>query len=185
MRFLTLSFLSLMFFSVSFSANALDGIPKAFTVGTTPLVLNGAGKRTKFIITVYNAGMYLQNKNSNAQQIIGANETMVVRLKIVSGLASAEKMKAALITGFKNSTNGNTQPIQAGIDQLMDAAFNQPVKKGDVFDLVYTPGAGTQVLKNAKRMAIIRGLPFKQALFGIWLSDKPAQASLKTQLLGG
>ncbi len=185
MRFLTLSFLSLMLFSVTFTANALDGIPKAFTVGKTPLVLNGAGKRTKFIVTVYNAGMYLQKKNNNAQQIMGANETMVMRLKIVSGLASAEKMKQALIDGFKNATNGNTAPIQAGINQLMEAAFKQPVNKGDIFDLVYTPGAGTQVLKNAKRVAVIRGLAFKQALFGIWLSNKPAQASLKSQLLGG
>lgn len=185
MRLLAMYLLSLVFFSASFSANALDGIPKSFTVGNTPLVLNGEGKRTKFVVTVYNAGLFLQNKSNNAQQIIDADETQAIRLKISSGLLSADKMKAALNNGFKNATGGNTQPIQAGINQLMEAAFKQPVAKGDVFDMVYTPGAGTQVLKNSKRLAIIRGLPFKKALVGIWLSNKPAQASLKSQLLGG
>ncbi|KAI3386829.1 hypothetical protein SNEBB_003969, partial [Seison nebaliae] len=79
---------------------------------------------------------------------------------------------------------GNTAPIQPQIDQLLGSAFKDKVKKGDVFDLVYTPGGGTQVLKNNKATTVVRGLPIKQSLFGIWLSGKPAQSSLKEEMLG-
>ena len=172
------------FLVTSFSAQALNGIPGAFNVAGTQLVLNGAGTRTKFIISVYNAGLYLQKKNGNAKQIMTANEPMAIRMKVVSGLASAAKMKQALNQGFHNATGGKTSHIKPQIDQLMKAAFGGKVSKGDVYDLVYIPNIGTQVIKNKKGLTTLKGLPFKQALFGIWLSSKPAQASLKNQMLG-
>lgn len=184
MRLLPVTLLSLLLFITTFSVNALDGIPKSFKAGNNPLVLNGAGTRTKFIISVYNAGLYLKKQSTDANQIINANEPMAIRMKIVSGFASAEKMKEALLKGFRNSTNGNTAPIQSQINQLLGAAFKGKVSKGDIYDLVYLPGSGTQVLKNGKNMTVVRGLPIKQALFGIWLSARPAQASLKGELLG-
>lgn len=186
MRLLQLTFFSVALFFVSLPASALSGIPNGFTVAGNKLVLNGAGKRTKFIISVYHAGLYLMKKNNNANQIMAANEPMAIRMKIVSGFASAEKMKHALTEGFAKSTGGNTAPIQPQIDQLMKAAFTGKISKGDVFDLVYTPGGGgnTQVFKNAKQLTVVKGLPLKKALFGIWLSNKPAQVSLKSQLLG-
>jgi hypothetical protein len=184
MRKLQLTLVSFFLLISSYSLHALDGIPKSFTIGTTPMVLNGQGTRTKFIISVYNAGLFLKVKSKNPQQIIDANEPMAIRMKIVSGFASAEKMKQALLEGFNNSTNGNTAPIQAEIDQLLKAAFSGEVAKGDIFDLVYTPASGTQVLKNAKTMTVVRGIEIKKALFGIWLSDRPAQASLKSEMLG-
>lgn len=184
MRVFTLAFFSITLFFTSLSAHALDGIPSNFIVGDTKLSLNGAGSRTKFIVTVYNAGLYLKAKSGDANKIIAGNESMVIRMKIKSGFASKDKIKAALTEGFKNSTGGNTKAIQPQINQLMSTAFKEEISKGDVYDLVYTPGGGTQVLKNAKGMTVIRGIEFKKALFGIWLSNKPAQASLKSQMLG-
>lgn len=184
MRVLTTTFLTLTLFLSTFSVHALDGIPASFKAGGTNLVLNGAGQRTKFVITVYNAGLYVVNKTSDPKQVIEANEAMAIRLKIKSGFASAEKMEKALMEGFHNSTRGNTGPIKAQIDQLINAGFKGEISKNDIFDIVYTPNSGTQLLKNAKVLTRIEGLPFKSALFGIWLSPKPAQGSLKAELLG-
>lgn len=184
MRVITTTLFTFALLFSSFSAHALDGIPKTYKAGDANLVLNGAGKRTKFVITVYNAGLYLVNKSTDAKQIVDANESMAIRMKIKSGFASAEKIEAALMKGFNNSTRGNTGPIKAQIDQLMNAAFKEKISKNDIFDLVYTPNGGTQVMKNSKTAARIQGLPFKKALFGIWLSPKPAQGSLKAELLG-
>lgn len=178
---------SILFFSLfltTFTANAFNGIPNAYTVAGKQLVLNGAGTRTKFIISVYQMGLYLQKKNKNATQIMNANEPMAMRLKITSGFASAEKMKKAIKQGFNASTGGKTAPIQAQINQLMAKGFSSKINKGDVFDIVYTPTRGTQVLKNNSPLTAIKGLPFKRALFGIWLSNRPVQSSLKGELLG-
>ena len=183
-RVLTLSVLFFTLFFITFSANAFSGIPNAYTVAGKQLVLNGAGARTKFILTIYQMGLYLQKKNKNAKQIVNANQAMAVRIKITSGFASAEKMKHAIKQGFQASTNGKTAPIQAQINQLLSKGFSSKVNKGDVFDLVYTPAGGTQVIKNNKPLTSIKGLPFKRALFGIWLSERPVQSSLKNELLG-
>ena len=184
MRILTTTFFAIGLFFTSLSAFALDGIPATYNAGGTNLKLNGAGQRTKFVVTVYNAGLFLVNKTADPKKIIDANEAMAIRMKIKSGFASAEKMEAALMKGFNNSTRGNTGPIKAQIDQLINAGFKGKISKNDIFDIVYTPKGGTQLLKNSKVLTRIEGLPFKKALFGIWLSPKPAQSSLKAELLG-
>ncbi len=173
----------LSFFSVT-PVYALEAIPPNINVAGKPLVLNGVGSRTKFVLTIYHAGLYLQKKSKDANTIIAANEPMAVRLKIISGFASSKKVTHGINTGFKNSTGGNTAPIQAQINQFL-AVFKAPIKKGDVFEFAYSPSAGTKVSKNGKGVAVIKGMPFKKALFGIWLSKHPAQASLKRQMLGG
>ena len=187
-RLLKTSFMSSLFLVVALfmplTASALNGIPDTLSVGGKQLVLNGAGTRTKFIISVYNMGLYLPKKSNNAQQIMAANEPQAIRLRILSGFASKEKMKHALLTGFKNSTGGKTAPIQREIDQLLSSAFSSNVNKGDVFEMAYTPAGGTKVSKNGKGLTVVKGLPFKKALMGIWLSNRPAQGSLKNQLLG-
>ncbi len=73
--------------------------------------------------------------------------------------------------------------IQEDVDQFM-AVFQEEITEGDVFDLVYLPGEGVRVLKNGEHKDTVGDLAFKKALFGIWLSDKPAQKDLKEKMLG-
>ena len=184
-RVLISSIIFFALFFTSLTANAFSGIPNTYPLAGKQLVLNGAGTRTKFIISVYQMGLYVQKKSKNATQIMNANEPMAIRLKIISGFASADKMKHAIKQGFKAATGGKTAPIQAQINQLITKGFSSKINKGDIFDLAYTPAGGTKVVKNGKPLTVIKGLPFKRALFGIWLSGKPAQSSLKNELLGG
>jgi len=165
LRFSSLFLAAVMSFG-AFSAYALNTIPNTLNVAGKNLILNGVGTRTKFILSIYHAGLYLQKKNNNAQQIMVANEPMAIRMNIVSGFASASKMKHALNQGFKNATGGKTAPIQPQINQLLKAAFSGKINKGDIMDLVYNPATGTQIIKNNKVLTTIKGLPFKQALFG-------------------
>ena len=62
--------------------------------------------------------------------------------------------------------------------------FETGVEKNDVFEFVYLPGVGTKIFKNGEAAKPIKGFEFKQALFGIWLSDNPIAVKLKSQLLG-
>ena len=39
----------------------------------TPLVLNGAGVRSKFFVKVYVAGLYLQQKTSSAEAVLASS----------------------------------------------------------------------------------------------------------------
>ena len=62
MRKLQLTLVSFFLLISSYSLHALDGIPRSFTIGSTPLFLNGQGTRSKFIISVYNAGLFSKGK---------------------------------------------------------------------------------------------------------------------------
>ncbi|MDF1675452.1 MAG: chalcone isomerase family protein [Vicingaceae bacterium] len=158
-------------------------MPKKVKVGETELELNGAGARVKLFMDMYVAGLYIKTKSTDAKKIVEANEHIAIKLQIVSSLITSDKMISAVNEGFKNSTNGKTASIQKEIDQFI-GAFKDEIKKGDVFDIFYVPNKATLVLKNGKLMAKIEGLEFKKALFGIWLSDVPADKNLKKALLG-
>lgn len=152
------------------------------SVGTQELALNGAGIRKKLFIKLYVGSLYLATQSSDANAIITADESMMIRLNILSGLLTQKKLTKALKDGFKNSTGGNTAPIQSEIDQMLEL-MQEKIVPGDIYALAYEPGVGTHVLRNDEELSIVPGLAFKNALFGIWLSDKPAQASLKKAML--
>ena len=152
-------------------------------VGEKILVLNGAGNRNKYLLDLYTAGLYLTQPSNQPASIIEADAQMVIRIVITSKMVSQEKMIASLEEGFQNSTRGDIEPLRADIQRFRQC-FADEIVKGDIFDLVYLPGQGVGVFKNGKQQGAIAGLPFKRALFGIWLSEQPADARLKQALLG-
>ena len=177
--------LTLVVMSSVCNAEKIEGIdmPDSLEVGKSKLVLNGAGVRSKFFMDLYVGGLYLQNKSNNPQEIIEANQPMAIRLHIISSLITSKKMENATMEGFENATKGNIEPIKSEIERFI-SVFKENIEKNDIFDLLYLPGEGLEVYKNDELKSRIHGLAFKQALFGIWLSDKPAQKSLKEEMLG-
>lgn len=175
---------AMLFLSASAFAADVAGIkmPDTMKAGGQDLVFNGGDKRTKFMMKVYVAALYLKQKSSDAQKIINADEPMAIKLQITSGMVTPDKMKAAIDEGFENSTDGNIVPIKAKIDAF--TAVFKDLSNGIVYDYAYVPGKGVEIYKNGQLAATIQGLEFKKALFGIWLSDKPAQDSLKAAMLG-
>ncbi|MBN2768185.1 MAG: chalcone isomerase family protein [Campylobacterales bacterium] len=147
------------------------------------LLLQGAGMRQKFFLDLYVAGLYTATPNHNAQKIIDADAPMALTLHIVSKLITSEKMQEATHEGFEKSTHGNRAPLNDAI-QTFIAVFDEPIVKGDLFELFYTPSKGVSIYKNGKYKQTIKGLAFKKALFGIWLGKESAQESLKKELVG-
>jgi hypothetical protein len=148
------------------------------------LVLNGAGIRTRVFLDVYVGGLYLKRKSADAAAIMDADEPMAIKLWIVTRLITNDRMQKSVEEGFQKSTRGNTAPIREKIDALI-GVYAEEIDDGDIFELVYLPGQGLIVHKNGTYTATIEcGLSFKRALFGIWLSDRPVQTSLKRGMLG-
>lgn len=147
------------------------------------MVLNGVGVREKFWMDMYAGALYLTSRTSNAPSIVAANEPMAIKLHIVSKLITSDKMVDAVNEGFNNSTNGNIAPLQAEIKKFK-SFFKEEIKQNDVFDIAYLPSRGVVVYKNNNELGFVNGLNFKKALFGIWLSDSPADKKLKSGMLG-
>ena len=156
-------------------------LPNTVTFSNASLKLNGAGLREKMWIDLYACGLYLTNKSSNANTVINADETMALKLHIVSGLVTQEKMVKAVNDGFEKSKSGKASDAEI---KKFKGFFNDEIVDGTIFDIVYANGK-TTVYRNGKEKGSIEGLAFKQALFGIWLGNKPADKDLKEDLLGG
>lgn len=157
-------------------------LPSQLRAGEHHLVLNGEGPRTKAFLELYVAGLYLTESNNDAAQIIAADQPMAIRIQITSSFVSQNSLVDSLEEGFKNATGGDTREIRKQIDEFR-VCFKDAIAKGDTFDMVYLPKHGVIVNKNGKLKGAIPGTKFKQALFSIWLSDKPADATLKHALL--
>jgi hypothetical protein len=173
-------------FALPAEAKQVAGIdvPDSFESDGVSLVLNGAGIRSKYLLDVYVGGLYLKKTSTDAAAILGADERMAIKMWIVTGLVTNERMQESIEEGFQKSTQKNTAPIREKIDALIDV-FDEEINEEDVFDFVYLPGQGLKVHKNGAYRAMVEcGLPFKRALFGIWISDRPVQNSLKRGMLG-
>ena len=161
-------------------------LPDTLSAAGATLTLNGAGVRKKFFINLYVGALYLAEPGGAAQAVVAADEPMAITLHIISDKITSERMVEATEEGFVNATGGNTAPLQSSIDAFM-AFFREPIQNGDVFEIAYEPGRGRiAVAKNGThRGDVDGGLEFKRAVFGIWLGAKPAQESLKKEMLGG
>ena len=159
-------------------------IPETLEREGVLLILNGAGIRTRYFLDVYVGGLYLKKRSTDAAAIMDADELMAIKLRIVTGLITNDRMQKSIEEGFQKSTRGNTGPIREKIDALIDV-YDEEINDEDIFEFVYVPGQGLIVYKNGVYRATIEcGLPFKRALFGIWISDRPVQTSFKHGMLG-
>lgn len=147
------------------------------------LILNGAGTRVKMFMDMYVGALYVEKKSANAAEIMNSKEGAAIKLNIVSGLITSDKMVSAINEGFENATGKKTAPLKAKIDKFK-GFFKEEIKKGDVFIIINVPNEGVVVYKNGVKKGSIDGHDFKKALFGIWLCDKPADKDLKDEMLG-
>jgi len=184
--FLTL-LLSLQFSTVSaqtqIDVNGVTVPRKIEFLGKT-LQLNGAGGRSKMWMEVYVQALYLSQLTQDPQFIIDSDTEMAIRIEITSSMVSSNKLTKAMNTGFEKSAGANLEQLRPRIEQLK-SYLSDAITEKDVFILAYNPlDQNVYVSKNEVLKGKIPGFDFKKALFGIWLSDKPVDETLKKHLLG-
>jgi len=125
------------------------------------LVLNGAGTREKMWIDLYVGSLYLPKKSSSAKDIIDSKDAAAIKLNIISGMITSDKMISAINEGFENATNKNTAALKAKIDKFK-GFFKDEIKKGDAFVIMNVPSEGVVVYKNGAKKGTIDGHDFKR-----------------------
>lgn len=147
------------------------------------LDLYGVGVRKFLWMDMYVGAIFLTNIKERPIEIIESNENMAMRLHILSSLVSNKRIIKAIEDGFQKSTQGNLYYYQSRIDKMI-SFFEGEISPGDIIDMVYSENGITQVFLNQKKLGEIKGLDFKKALFGVWLSNDPVDKSLKQQMIG-
>ena len=178
-----LVFVSLVTSPLNLRAGNLAGVslPDTAQVGGKTLVLNGLGLRTKFMVKVYVAGLYVEQRSSDANAIINSHTSKQIVMKFLH-TASKSQMADAFDEGFSNNTPDAKKTMKADIDRLLGAL--EPVKPGDEMVFTYIPAEGTIFAVNGTEKLTIPGSAFAPVLLSVWLGPKPPNADLKKGLLG-
>ena len=150
------------------------------------LKLNGVGMRTKFIVKVYAAGLYLPEKKNTVADVMkieGPRRLTLVMMREIS----SDDFGQAFMTGLNNNIDkADKSRFVTQISKFgeMFGAIDG-LKKGDVLHIDWIPGAGTQCELNGKKIGeTLPDVNYYNAVLKIWLGDKPADSALKPALLG-
>ena len=155
-------------------------------VGGKELVLNGAGVRNKFIVKVYAAGLYLPEKVKTVTEVMKTEGPRRIKLVMMRDVTSDDFGSAFMAGLNQNLDKAEKSKIVTQISKWGEMfAMLDALKKGDVLDLDYIPGSGTQSYLNGKKIGeVAPDVVFNNAILSIWLGDHPADLSLKPRLLG-
>lgn len=184
MRILLSLILSLVMTSSQAYEIAGVQIPEEVEVSGQKLTLNGAGLRKKYFAKVYAAALYMPEQTSDANQIIEMTKPKRITMQFIYDEVAAGKITRGWIDGFNNNSSAEQmKALQSRLDDF-NALFDD-MKKGDSVVFDYVPGLGIRVEIKGKARGVIPGEDFMQALFKVWLGEKPVDKGLKRGLLGG
>jgi hypothetical protein len=165
------------------SAATLSGVtlPDRVEVENQTLILNGLGvrKATIFEVDVYLAGLYLQSRSSDPNQIMQSSERKRLVLYFFRAASRAQVSSAWRAALRKNVPD--IRPLEERMDELLAALPD--LKRGDriVFDFA-NDSVDVELVGGARKT--ISGVDFERAILGIWLGPKAPADSLRAGLLG-
>jgi hypothetical protein len=155
-------------------------------LGNETLQLNGAGTRTKVIMDIYVAALYLGKKTNNAEEVLADTGAKRMALHMVYGMSSS-KLQDAFKKGIEeNHTAAELTALDAQLKKFYEIfGALSSVNKGDIILLDYLPGVGTKVIVNGTERGLVEGAEINRAILKIWLGNEPVQSDLKKDLLRG
>jgi hypothetical protein len=167
--------------ALTYSAD-LPKMPPTVDVRGQTLQLNGAGLRTATIlhVKVYEAGLYLPHRSTNAQQIINSQDPKAIRMTFLRDV-SANQARDAWQDDFKNNCAPNCAALQPGFNQLVSRITD--AKTGDVFVYVFTKD-GIHIVRNGKEIDHAEDPRLARTILSFWLGKAPPSADLKQAMLG-
>jgi hypothetical protein len=113
--------ISLLIFSGPLSAVEVAGvkIDGQVQVGGTPLILNGAGVRSKFFVEVYVGALYLSKPSRSVSDILALPGPKRVALHFLHDEVSQDKLVDAWNEGFKkNQSEESMKTLGPRIEQF-------------------------------------------------------------------
>ncbi len=157
-------------------------MPEVVGVAGKELRLNGMGVRKKAIFfKVYVVGLYLERPTTDSRVAITTDEAKRIVIRMQRDV-SREKFVQEVEKAIGRNSGPAMPTLRARLDLLEHAL--PALKKGNVLDFTYLPGAGTLMRCQGHELTIL-GKDFADALLSVWLGPKPVHGTLKRELLGG
>jgi hypothetical protein len=146
------------------------------------LALTGVGLRSKLGFGVYAVGSYLQDGAAarSAEELVKADAVKVLHLVMERDVSARE-----FVDAFRSAIAKSHPPdtFRDEFAQVAKAVGEQAAKKGDHIILLATPGAGVRIQLVGKADVTVKNAAFAQALWEVYLGEKPVDENLKRGLV--
>jgi hypothetical protein len=164
-------------------AASLAGVtmPDTIIAGGKNLVLNGLGLRSKFMVKVYVAGLYLEQKSSDPDAITKGSGPKRIVMQFIHGVSKGQ-LTAAFTESFNNNSPEAMKTMKPDIDRLFGAL--ESVRSGEQMVFTFIPGTGTALNIDGRDKLTIADPAFAPVLLSVWVGPKPPTADLKKGMLG-
>ncbi|MEO8411058.1 MAG: chalcone isomerase family protein [Propionivibrio sp.] len=155
-------------------------------VGNSDVVLNGAGLRKKVFFKVYAMGLYLPQKQGDADAVLAAKGSKRVAITLLRDLTAKQFVDALQEGIVDNHSDAEMAALKDRVAQFSDTMLAiGEAKTGAIVLIDWLPEAGTRLTFNGQVQGQdIPGEDFYNALLRIWLGKNPVQDDLKQALLG-
>lgn len=139
-------------------------LPDSIQIDGRALPLSAAGAHRQFTFKIYAAAFYFDRKGVTPQQLIDTTETVVFRTHYTMSIPHG-----MLVDGvrkhFKKTPQAASFPAEV---DLFIRGYERAISPGDVVEVRWRNGVGTELLCGGKVTARIPGLGFKKMLFASW-----------------
>jgi long-chain acyl-CoA synthetase len=179
----------LLLIAIALGAKAADvsgtKVDDKVSVDGRELVLNGAGMRSRLIIKVYIAALFLPQKTNTAQAVINSNQPRRIQLIIQREISADQLLEAMRASLADNNSQTDLDAIKGQMEEFAGIVKSLgDAKVGQSIFIDYSPESGTRISLDGAEKGTIAGEPFNKAMLRIWLGNNPVQESLKKALLG-
>lgn len=161
----------------------LDGVtlPDHINIGGHSLVLNGLGirKATIFGLHVYVAGLYLQQRDSSGEDILGNADPKYILIELKRSVSRDD-----IVEAWEDGLTLNVENPESYILRLN--AVTEPmddVLAGERVGILFEKDRVEMEIPGNKKFTV-DGENFGNVLLSIWLGKNPPNRSLKNGLLG-
>lgn len=164
---------------------ARDDFPSETMLQDSKLVLNGTATRTVWGFGVYRIGLFLGERSSDSNRIIGTDRApkrvRIAMLREVSEKQFADTVQESIDQNFSAGEKKQfAQELHAFLDTFRNGA---DLREGSVVTIDFLPGKGMVMGIDDRRIGAIPGDDFYHAILRLWLT-KPLQPSIRSGLLG-
>lgn len=175
--------LALLFSVTATRAATLSDVTLAdqIELGGQPLVLNGLGKRTKMIFSVYVAGLYLVKKEASAESVLALPYPKQLHMRFMRSVG-ADKIRESFADGLAKNCTLNCAAHEAKLKELLASVGD--LVEGDALRLDFYADHVDFKFKDSPVKTVKVAADFPSALLSIWLGPNPPNEALKKGLLG-
>ncbi|MEQ1515502.1 MAG: chalcone isomerase family protein [Usitatibacteraceae bacterium] len=157
-------------------------VPNSWLLGTTTLMLNGAGIREYgvFRIAVYAAALYLPARETRAGIILQSISPRVVHMRMLRDVSQEDSAR-----GWDHYLSANcVMPCQLAPNlRRQFLAIVPATATGDTQTFVFRDGS-VEIFRNGARMGAVDDRTMATTVLAGWIGAVPTTEALKRALLG-